>query len=281
MTTATTGTGTMTLGSAVAGNLTFDEAGAVNSTVYYYVIEDGDDFEAGVGTYTTSGTTLSRDTVTVSKISGTAGTTKLTLSGSAQVFCSPLSAFFAQSFLLSGDLGSTVQAYDELLAEIAALSTDPNADSGLFFDDSAGNVAYFTPTNGVEFSNANLQVTSNQRTASICVQIDGGGSAITTGTKCYLEIPFACTIQQGTVLLDQTGSIVVDVWKDTYANYPPTDADSITSAAPLTVSSATKSQDATLTGWTTSISAGDILGFNVDSASTATLATISIEVLKT
>lgn len=86
MTTSTTGTGTITLGSAVTGYASLDEAGAVNATAYTYCIEDGDDFEIGTGTYTSSGTTLSRDTVTLSKISGTAGTSKINLSGSAKVF---------------------------------------------------------------------------------------------------------------------------------------------------------------------------------------------------
>lgn len=86
MTTATTGTGTVTLGSAVTGYATFAEASAVNATVYSYCIEDGSDFEIGVGTYTSSGTTFSRDTVTVSKISGTAGTSKISLSGTAEIF---------------------------------------------------------------------------------------------------------------------------------------------------------------------------------------------------
>jgi hypothetical protein len=47
---------------------------------------DGNDFEIGTGTYTTSGTTMSRDTVIASKISGTAGTSKINLSGTAEVF---------------------------------------------------------------------------------------------------------------------------------------------------------------------------------------------------
>ena len=117
--------------------------------------------------------------------------------------------------------------------------------------------------------------------SSIQFVIDGGGSAITTGVKGYLEIPFACTINQVTLLADQSGSIVVDIWKDTYANYPPTDADSITASAVPTISTATKSQDATLTGWTTSISAGDILGFNVDSITTCTRVTVSLKVTRT
>ena len=53
---------------------------------------DGSNREIGVGTYTTVGTTLSRDTVTASLIAGVAGTTKLTLSGSATVFITLLAA---------------------------------------------------------------------------------------------------------------------------------------------------------------------------------------------
>lgn len=111
--------------------------------------------------------------------------------------------------------------------------------------------------------------------------IDGGGSAITTGVKGYLEVPFAWTnITAGRMLADVSGSIVVDVWKDTYANYPPVDADSITASAPLTISSATKSSDTTLTGWTKTGSAGDILGFNVDSATTVTRVTVSLTLVR-
>jgi len=111
--------------------------------------------------------------------------------------------------------------------------------------------------------------------------IDGGGSAITTGQKGHLEIPFACTITQVTTLADQSGSIVVDIWKDTYANFPPTDADSITASAPPTLSSAQKAQDSTLTDWTTAITEGDILAFNVDSITTCERVTISLRVTKT
>ena len=117
--------------------------------------------------------------------------------------------------------------------------------------------------------------------ASIQIVIDGGGSAITTGVKGFLEVPFACTINRVTMLADQSGSIVVDIWKDTYANYPPTDADSITASAVPTISATTKSQDTTLTGWTTAIAAGDILGFNVDSITTVTRVTLALKVTKT
>lgn len=124
-------------------------------------------------------------------------------------------------------------------------------------------------------------VKSNLKIHPITLTIDGAGSAITTGTKAYWSCPYDCTIQSVTMLADVSGSAVVDIWKDTYANYPPTDADSITASAVPTISAATKSTDATLAGWTTSISAGDILAFNVDSASTITKLTLVLGVIKT
>lgn len=116
---------------------------------------------------------------------------------------------------------------------------------------------------------------------SLTFIIDGGGSAITTGEKGHLRIPFACTINRVTMMADQSGSIVVDIWKDTYTNFPPIDGDSITASAPPTISTAQKSEDSTLSGWTTAIAAGDILAFNVDSCSTITRVTISLKVTKT
>ena len=108
--------------------------------------------------------------------------------------------------------------------------------------------------------------------------IDGGGSVITTGVKGYIEIPFDCTVESVTLLADVSGSIVVDLWKDTYANYPPLDADSITASAVPTITTATKSQDSTLTGWTTTFTKGDIIGYNVDSITTCTRVTLSLKV---
>lgn len=117
---------------------------------------------------------------------------------------------------------------------------------------------------------------------TIGIVIDGAGSAITTGVKGFIQSARAGTLTKATVLsIDASataGDIVVDVWKDTYANYPPTNADSITASAPPTLSGANKSTDSTLTGWTTAVSVGDILGFNVDSATTVTRVLVLLEV---
>lgn len=64
-TSTTTGTGTLTLGGAVAGYQTFS-SGIGNGNTCYYAITLGSDWEVGLGTYTSAGATLSRDTILAS-----------------------------------------------------------------------------------------------------------------------------------------------------------------------------------------------------------------------
>jgi hypothetical protein len=80
-TTATTGTGTVTLAGASAGFQSFSVIGDANTT--YYTLVSGSDWEVGIGTYTSSGTTLSRDTVLESSNAGS----KIVLAGTSDVFC--------------------------------------------------------------------------------------------------------------------------------------------------------------------------------------------------
>lgn len=106
--------------------------------------------------------------------------------------------------------------------------------------------------------------------------VDGGGAAITGNPMADVEVPAAGTIVEWTLLADQSGSVVVDVWKDTYANFPPVVGDSIAASAKPTLSSASKATDATLTGWTTALAQGDVIRFHLDSASTITRFTLTL-----
>jgi hypothetical protein len=105
MSTSTTGTGTITLGSAESGYQTFADAGVANADVVRYVIEDGNNWEIGTGTYTATGTTLSR-TVSESSNSDAA----INLSGSATVF-----------------IGATAEDIPALYADNDVSATAPSA----------------------------------------------------------------------------------------------------------------------------------------------------------
>ena len=71
-TTTTTGTGTITLGGAATGFQSFSVIGNANTTFYTIQLANTNEWEVGIGTYTSSGTTLSRDTILESSNSGSA-----------------------------------------------------------------------------------------------------------------------------------------------------------------------------------------------------------------
>lgn len=110
--------------------------------------------------------------------------------------------------------------------------------------------------------------------------MDGGGSALVAGIAGDLAIDFNCTIIGYTLLADAIGGLVVDVWKSAYASFPPTVANSLTGVTPPTLVAAAAAQDWTLAGWTTIITAGDVLRFNINSAATITKATLALKVMR-
>jgi len=105
---------------------------------------------------------------------------------------------------------------------------------------------------------------------ALIIALDGGGAAITTGAKGFYVAPFKMTITGWTLVADQSGSIAIDVWKDTYANHPPTDADSIVTPS---ITAAIKNQGS---GLSLAVAKGDILRFNVDSCATIQLVTLAL-----
>jgi len=116
---------------------------------------------------------------------------------------------------------------------------------------------------------------SNTRTLNFV--IDGGGSAITTGVKGHIVLDGDYTVTGWTVIADQSGSIVVDVNRATYTNFPTTA--SIAGTELPTLSSAQKAEDLTLSSWTTTLSARDVLEFEVDSASTVERVTVALRLV--
>ena len=101
----------------------------------------------------------------------------------------------------------------------------------------------------------------------------------TTGFKApFYRVPYNCTITGWELVSGNgvSGSVVLDLWKDTYPNYEPTDGDSITGSALPTLTASNKAQSTTLTGWTTTLSEGDYIGANVDSRTTVTSVVLTL-----
>ena len=125
-----------------------------------------------------------------------------------------------------------------------------------------------------------VDVTGVNATGSIGFLIDGGGSSITPGFKGTIAVPFGCMITSWTLMADVTGSATLDLWKSSFASYPPTAAQSITGSAKPTISSDVKAQSSSLTGWTTTLEAGDILAFNVDAVSNLTRLSVGLAITR-
>lgn len=185
---------------------------------------------------------------------------------------SAVASSFEDTLSLSGILPNAMQSpLDMNSYQIINLSAPISGDSPLRLQDAStlngGGTIFVSNVIGVEYV------------------IDGGGIQLIPGIHGSIMVPFPATITQVNLLADQMGSAVVDVWKCPYTSYsPPTHpvvGDSITASDLPTITSATKYQDTTLTGWTTNINANDILTFNVNSCTTITRLTICLTVNKT
>lgn len=142
-----------------------------------------------------------------------------------------------------------------------------------------GGISVIKPTSG-SFSGRWLRLPVGNNVSAITYIVDAGASAINTGIVGQLYIPVTCVIGSVTLLADQTGSVVVDIWKTPFASYPPTVLNTITAAALPTITAGTSYQDTTLTGWTTLINAKDTLMFNINSSGGIHRLTITLAITK-
>jgi hypothetical protein len=104
-----------------------------------------------------------------------------------------------------------------------------------------------------------------------------GGAAITSGVKHYLWLPFPFLITGWTLLAEQAGSIVIDIWSDTYTNFPPTVADTIAPTPKPTLAAVQKNQDLVTAFATPLVPRDNVLAFKVDSAATIAYAVLTLE----
>jgi hypothetical protein len=99
------------------------------------------------------------------------------------------------------------------------------------------------------------------------VVIGDGISPITTGVKGDFEVPYNCEVVGWTIIesTGNPGTLVVDIWRDSYSSFPPTVSDSICGTEKPTTPGITRGKDDTLMTWYTRLYKGDILRYNVES----------------
>jgi len=108
---------------------------------------------------------------------------------------------------------------------------------------------------------------------ALSIIFDGGGAVLTTGIKAMIVAPFDMHISNGKLFsLDGTsGSIEIQLWKDSYANFPPTSADNIQT---FSLSSAIKSS----ANVDLDVLQGDIILFQIESVTSIKIAGLSLMV---
>ena len=214
--TATTGTGTITLASPVSGYQSFADAGVTNGNSVRYTIEDGANFEIGTGTYTASGTTLSR-TPSESSNSGSA----INLSGSARVFITAAAEDILQPSNNLSDLANAATARTNLgfnTGVDAHLNTSTAANgeflswNGSDYDWAAVASGAFDYTRATKTANYTvvagdlgkiIDVTSNSVTISLT-------AAATLGDGFYVYIRNSSSTATDVVTIDGNGSETID-----------------------------------------------------------------------
>lgn len=110
-----------------------------------------------------------------------------------------------------------------------------------------------------------------------CAVGDPAGSALSTGVLCYVVVPMAGTITGWDIVVD-AGTATVDAWKIAAGTAKPTVTNTITASAKPAISTGTVIHSTTLTSWTTSVAANDIIGFNLDTVATAKYITVNLQI---
>lgn len=250
--TATTGTGTMTLGSAVTGFLTFAQAGVSNGDVVAYSIRDGASSEIGYGTYTSASLTLSR---TVRK--STNSDALISLSGNAEVLITPSAADLVTVIGTDsvppsddgGQLGTTALKWSDLFLAAGAVI---NLNSGdVTITHSTNTLTFGGAASGYAFTGGPVVPATNDVAAL--------GTASLQWSDLFLAEGGVINWDGGDVTITQTGNVLSFAGASTRYEYDANVTPSASDGAALGTASLMWSDLFLASGAVINLNNGDVL----------------------
>ena len=152
----------------------------------------------------------------------------------------------------------------------------PNLNDTLYYDNTVAPAQWKT-------TSVNNLLNTSIKSGSCGAIFTTVSGVITNGTTAYAQVPYNGTITGWTLVAAQSGSCTVTVFKDTYANYPPTSpTDNIFTVQPALVSQI-KNQDLapTFVGSQATVVAGDWIGFTISGVSLVSWVNLTLLITKT
>jgi len=218
MTSATTGTGTLTLGVAVSGYLSFATAGVQNGDIVFYGIKDGANSEVGWGTYTSAGTTLGRNVV-----KSTNSNAPISCSGAEEVYITALAS----------DGGDLLPGFDHPMRGFdlpVNLQLNASVASNILTVAVKGN-------NGADPSNANpVLIPFRDPTIAnggpVWRAVTGALSINTNAVGATLGSANGVPFRFWVVAFDNAGTVVLALWQSVTGGATPTAIAPLNEAAP-------------------------------------------------
>ena len=138
-----------------------------------------------------------------------------------------------------------------------------NTNNALYYNTSTNEITYTTP--------ASLN-------SSLAITVDNGTSAVTTGNKTFITIPYNCTITGWSLLSNTSGNLSITISTSTVGTFPT--LTTISGVTPPELSNSQVASNYSLTGWSTALTAGEILVATVTGTPTVNLATLTLSLLQ-